>query len=158
MEPYYNDYRKLRLLTPTGWSIIHMDEFVEMLLEDEIALDISLPHLDKRHVLEARGELSPRVSILEDELNDIIKETENEENTLKRSKSEQQQKQPEDSEAKKPKVDNSIVCKKQENCYVVRLLSAFFFGTHVDPLMEWLQIQFYYQGWNQISISISISN
>lgn len=83
-----------------------MDEFVEMLLEDEIALDISLPHLDKRHVLEARGELSPRVSILEDELNDIIKETENEENELKRSKSEQQQKQPEDSEAKKPKVDN----------------------------------------------------
>lgn len=83
-----------------------MDEFVEMLLEDEIALDISLPHLDKRHVLEARGELSPRVSILEDELNDIIKETENEENALKRSKSEQQQKQPEDSEAKKPKVDN----------------------------------------------------
>ena len=82
-----------------------MDEFVEMLLEDEIALDISLPHLDKRHVLEARGELSPRVSILEDELNDIIKETENEENALKRSKSEQQQKQPEDSEAKKPKVD-----------------------------------------------------
>ena len=83
-----------------------MDEFVEMLLEDEIALDISLPHLDKRHVLEARGELSPRVSILEDELNDIIKETENEESALKRSKSEQQQKQPEDSEAKKPKVDN----------------------------------------------------
>ena len=83
-----------------------MDEFVEMLLEDEIALDISLPHLDKRHVLEARGELSPRVSILEDELNDIIKETENEENALKRSKSEQQQKQPEDSEAKTPKVDH----------------------------------------------------
>lgn len=102
LEPYYNDYRKLRLLTPTGWSIIHMDEFVEMLLEDEIALDISLPHLDKRHVLEARGELSPRVSILEDELNDIIKETENEENALKRSKSEQ----PKDLEAKKSKVSN----------------------------------------------------
>ena len=100
-----------------------MDEFVEMLLEDEIALDISLPHLDKRHVLEARGELSPRVSILEDELNDIIKETEKEDKEAKRSKSDQPQKQEDseakrskseqqqDSEAKKVKVDSSFVCK-----------------------------------------------
>lgn len=108
-----------------------MDEFVEMLLEDEIALDISLPHLDKRHVLEARGELSPRVSILEDELNDIIKETENEEKESKRSKSEHQV----ESETKKPKVDSSIVCKKKQfNYHVLRLLNAFFFGIHVDPL------------------------
>ena len=35
LEPYYSDYRKLRLLTPEGWSIIHMDEFVDLLLEKE---------------------------------------------------------------------------------------------------------------------------
>lgn len=78
LEPYYSDYRKLRLLTPDGWSIIHMDEFVDMLLEKDMALNIALPHLDKRHTLVDRGELEPRQSILEDELNDLIKETEKE--------------------------------------------------------------------------------
>lgn len=86
LEPYYSDYRKLRLLTPDGWSIIHMDEFVDMLLEKEMALNIALPHLDKRHTLVDRGELEPRKSILEDELNDLIKETEKEdsEKSMKR--------------------------------------------------------------------------
>ena len=91
LEPYYSDYRKLRLLTPEGWSIIHMDEFVDLLLEKDMALNIALPHLDKRHALVARGDLPPRKSILEDELNDLIKETEkeDEDKSQKREKTEE---------------------------------------------------------------------
>lgn len=91
LEPYYSDYRKLRLLTSEGWSIIHMDEFVDLLLEKDMALNIALPHLDKRHTLVARGDLPPRKSILEDELNDLIKETEkeDEDKSQKREKTEE---------------------------------------------------------------------
>lgn len=75
LEPFYSDYRKLRLLSPDGWKIIHMDEYVDMLINDEMILNIALPHLDKRYVLEKRGLLPPRRSILEDEFEEMFKET-----------------------------------------------------------------------------------
>ena len=39
LEPFYSDYRKLRLLSPDGWKIIHMDEYVDMLINDEMILN-----------------------------------------------------------------------------------------------------------------------
>ena len=100
-----------------------MDEFVEMLLENEMALEISLPHLDKRHVLEARGELSPRISILEDELNEIIKETEKEEKES--TKREKEQGNPAESESKKVEIASCSVCNKHTTFDDPTLLSAF---------------------------------
>lgn len=86
LEPFYSDYRKLRLLSPEGWSIIHMDEYVDMLINNEMILNIALPHLDKRFVLEKRGILPPRRSVLEDEFEEMLKETEKEDEDRKSQK------------------------------------------------------------------------
>ena len=88
LEPYYNDYRKLRVLTPQGSHIVHMDEFVDSLLNDEMAIGIALPYLDKRYVLEERGVLSPRVSVLEEEFEEMMREVETEDNDRKSEKRE----------------------------------------------------------------------
>lgn len=78
LEPYYSDYRKLRLNTPEGWKIIHMDEYVDELLEKEMAFNINLPFLTSRKVLELRGDLPPRKSILDDEFDGMVAELEKE--------------------------------------------------------------------------------
>eukprot|EP01039_Chlorochromonas_danica_P006105 gene6105-6722_t len=68
LEPLYNDYRKLAYRGMDGWKVIHMDEFVDSLLREELVCDIAMPHMVKREKLEALGQLSPRRSVLEDEL------------------------------------------------------------------------------------------
>ncbi|KAF9915526.1 hypothetical protein BX616_005976 [Lobosporangium transversale] len=64
LEPLLDDSRKLRK-RGAGYSIIHMDEFIDDLLREERVCDIVLPRLVKRHVLEDAGELDPRISTLE---------------------------------------------------------------------------------------------
>ena len=78
LEPFYSDFRKLRLNTPEGWKIIHMDEFVDELLEKQMAFTLSLPLLPSRKVLELRGDLLPRVSALDDEFEEMVAELEKE--------------------------------------------------------------------------------
>jgi len=69
LEPLYNDYRKLRTKNPdNSYTIIHMDEFIEDLLHKESVFEITLPEIPKRRILEQNGELGPRVSLLEDDL------------------------------------------------------------------------------------------
>lgn len=69
LEPLYNDYRKIRRRHPdSSYSITHIDEFVDELLTSDYSCDISLPFLPKRHTLEEAGQLMPRVSALQDEL------------------------------------------------------------------------------------------
>ena len=79
LEPFYSDYRKLRLNSPDGWKIIHMDEYVDELLECSMAFNINLPFLTSRKVLESQGDLPPRKSVLDDEFDDMMKELEKEE-------------------------------------------------------------------------------
>ncbi|PAA52851.1 hypothetical protein BOX15_Mlig028991g1 [Macrostomum lignano] len=72
LEPLYNDYRKLKRIDRQGaFSIIHMDEFVDELLREERSCDVILPRLQKRQVLEEENELDPRVSLLDEELQDV---------------------------------------------------------------------------------------
>ncbi|RKP14952.1 Pre-mRNA-splicing factor 38, partial [Piptocephalis cylindrospora] len=68
LEPLLADYRKLRQQGPSGQLLTHMDEFVYSLLRDERVCDIILPRLPKRDTLEATGELDPRASLLDEEL------------------------------------------------------------------------------------------
>ncbi|ORX64889.1 PRP38-domain-containing protein [Anaeromyces robustus] len=69
LEPLLYDFRKLRRRLPDGaYDIIHMDEFIDSLLRDERVCDTILPRILKRQVLEDNEELEPRVSFLEDEL------------------------------------------------------------------------------------------
>ncbi|KAI1280517.1 Pre-mRNA-splicing factor 38A [Halotydeus destructor] len=77
LEPLYNDFRKLRMMDRMGkFSVIHMDEFVDMLLRDERVFDVILPRISKRRVHEEADELEPRVSALEDDLDNIESEEE----------------------------------------------------------------------------------
>ena len=69
LEKLYCDYKKLVILKSKGYAIIHMDEYIDSLLNEEHKFEISLPKIPKRNVLEENGELKPYVSVLENELN-----------------------------------------------------------------------------------------
>lgn len=72
LEPLYNDYRKLKRQKRDGvFELIHLDEFIDELLHDERVCDIILPRIQKRQVLEENNELEPRVSALEDDLDEV---------------------------------------------------------------------------------------
>lgn len=80
LEPLYNDYRKLRYMTKEGrFEIIHLDEFVDKLLKEERVCDIQCPRLQKRQVLEESAELEPRVSALEEDLDNLSSSSSDEE-------------------------------------------------------------------------------
>ena len=69
LEKLYCDYKKLVILKSKGYAIIHMDEYIDSLLNEEHIFEISLPKIPKRNVLEENGELKPYVSVLKNELN-----------------------------------------------------------------------------------------
>ncbi|KAM7542637.1 hypothetical protein Aperf_G00000007974 [Anoplocephala perfoliata] len=72
LEALYNDFRKLKQQDTAGkFSIIHMDEFIDQLLNEERVCDVILPRLQKRSVLEDLNLLEPRQSILDEDLEDI---------------------------------------------------------------------------------------
>merc|ERR1712066_296395 len=66
LEPYYNDFRKIKYQRPDGtFQILHIDEFVDSLLNEERFLSMQLPRLVKRRIFEANDQLEPRISPLE---------------------------------------------------------------------------------------------
>ncbi|KAG0074829.1 hypothetical protein BGZ90_010422 [Linnemannia elongata] len=79
LEPLLVDGRKLRKRGNNGYSIIHMDEFIDELLREERVCDVVLPRLTKRYVLEDTGELNPRISALEEAEMELEQEREAEE-------------------------------------------------------------------------------
>jgi pre-mRNA-splicing factor 38A len=62
LEPLYVDYSKLRVRTFEGWTLTHVDEFVDELLTEDYSCDIALPHLPKRWHLEQQNLLGPRTN------------------------------------------------------------------------------------------------
>lgn len=65
VEPLFNDFRKMRFRTPTGWKITYVDELADELLNGDRYAGIALPHLPKRDVLVSAGYLDgPRRSAL----------------------------------------------------------------------------------------------
>ncbi|XP_071476082.1 pre-mRNA-splicing factor 38A-like [Diadema antillarum] len=76
LEPLYNDYRKVRRQDKEGaFYLSHVDEFIDELLHEERVCDIILPRVQKRHVLEETEQLEPRVSPLEEDLDDMEEES-----------------------------------------------------------------------------------
>ncbi|XP_077593384.1 pre-mRNA-splicing factor 38A [Stigmatopora nigra] len=72
LEPLYNDYRKIKSQNREGeFHILHVDEFVHELLHSERVCDIILPRLQKRQVLEEAEMLEPRISALEEDLDEV---------------------------------------------------------------------------------------
>lgn len=70
LDPMLNDYRKLRIRNSFSQrlEIIHMDELIDRLLNDEKFCDLILPRLLSRFQLEEMELLEPRESVLESEL------------------------------------------------------------------------------------------
>lgn len=71
LEPLYNDNRKLRNQNRNGqFEIMHMDEYIDELLRNDRVCDIILPRIQKRMILEENNELEPKVSALDDDLDE----------------------------------------------------------------------------------------
>lgn len=52
------------------YELVHMDEFIDELLREERVLDVQLPRLQKRHVLEENNQLEARQSVLDEDIDD----------------------------------------------------------------------------------------
>ncbi|XP_026473648.1 pre-mRNA-splicing factor 38 [Ctenocephalides felis] len=73
LEPLYNDNRKLRRQNrQSAFELVHMDEFIDELLHEERICDVILPRIQKRHVLEENNEIEPKISALDDDLDEDI--------------------------------------------------------------------------------------
>lgn len=68
LEPLLYDFRPIIYRGMSGWSVMHMDEFIDSLLREELVCDITLPHMVKRIKMEELKTLPPRKSNLEKEL------------------------------------------------------------------------------------------
>ncbi|KAJ1530531.1 hypothetical protein ONE63_005420 [Megalurothrips usitatus] len=83
LEPLLNDGRKLRSQTREGaYVLLHMDEFIDSLLRDERVCDVILPRIQKRYVLEENNEIEPKISALDDDLDDNMESSEDEEEPM----------------------------------------------------------------------------
>jgi len=68
-QPLYNDYRRVRRRGQDGRaSLVHVDEVIDELLTKDMVCDIALPRIPHRWTLEASGALAPRLSVLEEAL------------------------------------------------------------------------------------------
>ena len=71
LEQILVDMRKLYVRNHDGkFEAKYMDEFVDDLINEELYMDVVLPRLTKREILEDEGKLEERVSPLEEELDD----------------------------------------------------------------------------------------
>jgi pre-mRNA-splicing factor 38A len=68
LEPLLADYRKLKRRTKDGFVLTHMDDFIDDLLTKDRVCSTSLWKLPSRDALEDLEKLEPRVSLLEEEL------------------------------------------------------------------------------------------
>lgn len=68
-DEYVADYRRLRMRLklplfvndlPVHYKVTYMDEWVDLLVENERVADVALPYLAPRHKLELRGEVAVR--------------------------------------------------------------------------------------------------
>lgn len=79
LEPLYNDYRKIRRQDKNGgFFLSHVDEFIDELLQEERVVDIILPRVQKRYILEETEQLEPRVSPLEEDLDEMEESSDDE--------------------------------------------------------------------------------
>nr|XP_045589074.1 pre-mRNA-splicing factor 38A-like [Procambarus clarkii] len=79
LEPLLNEFRKLRIIDRSGqFQFTHMDEYIDCLLRDECSCDIILPRIQKRPIHEANNELKGRVSVLNDDLDNHERESDEE--------------------------------------------------------------------------------
>lgn len=71
LEPLYNDFRKLRMLSQDGsYSLSHMDQVIEQMLHQDYLFDIALPRLPHRVTLERLNQLEQWISPMADDFDE----------------------------------------------------------------------------------------
>ncbi|XP_058449588.1 pre-mRNA-splicing factor 38 [Malaya genurostris] len=115
LEPLYNDNRKLRRQNRMGhYELVHMDEFIDDLLREERVCDIILPRIQKRHVLEENNELEPKVSALDDDLDEEMpSDDENLEEIAEALKAKEKEKKLETIKIRESKRERSVSRERQ---------------------------------------------
>jgi pre-mRNA-splicing factor 38A len=78
LEPLLADYRKLKRRTRDGFTLTHMDQFIDDLLTKDRVCATSLYKINKRTYFEDLDLLEPRESPLGDELDEIDRDDEDE--------------------------------------------------------------------------------
>lgn len=79
LEPLYIDNRKLRRQNRMGeYEVVYMDEFIDELLRSDRVCDIILPRIQKRTILEENNELEPKVSVLDEDLDEDVRSSDEE--------------------------------------------------------------------------------
>ena len=68
----------------TEYQPLYMDEFIDQLLREERVLDIQLPRLPKRRVLEENNQLEARQSVLDDDIDENESSDESEDEKAKK--------------------------------------------------------------------------
>ena len=98
LEPLLSDFRRIKTMNKMGaYEVTHIDEFIDLLLNEvtfekivvtiifkqvkncnfqDRACEIILPRLQRRSILEETGQLKPRWSALEEDLEQIHKDEE----------------------------------------------------------------------------------
>ncbi|KXS94921.1 hypothetical protein AC578_3937 [Pseudocercospora eumusae] len=79
LEPYLADSRKLKRRTREGWALTHVDEFIDDLLTKSRVCATTLPKINPRLWLEDEDRIEPRESALGEELEELDRDDENEE-------------------------------------------------------------------------------
>ncbi|OAF69654.1 Pre-mRNA-splicing factor 38A [Intoshia linei] len=75
LEPLYLDYRKVKIRNRDGtFKLNTIDRFVQELIDERGFHGITLPFIQKRHILEISNELEPRISPLEEDLDNLMAE------------------------------------------------------------------------------------
>lgn len=81
LEPLLADGRKLKRRMREGWALTHVDEFVDDLLTKTRVCATTLPKINPRLHLEDADKLEPRKSALGDELQELDRDDEADDNT-----------------------------------------------------------------------------
>ena len=71
LEPYLNDYRKVKRRTREGWQLTWVDQFIDDLLVKSRVCATTLPKINPRLFLEDEDRLEPRISGLGEELEEL---------------------------------------------------------------------------------------
>jgi len=74
LEPLYNDYRKIRILTEKGkFMLTHVDEIIDNLLRKDIMFDTVMQRIQYRYFLVKQGSLVPRLTIFVNYFDEAMK-------------------------------------------------------------------------------------
>lgn len=79
LERKYNEYDKVRYIENGRVTDRHIDEIADGLLMESHFVDMTLPRLVRRWVLEEKGQLEERESLLADEFEEMVEKLEQEE-------------------------------------------------------------------------------